>query len=148
MNTAFSVFMFLNLGFAPAPDEKDSMDGTWIAISGEEKGKEITQKEFEKDQETLEIKGKSLKWKRRTETIDLTFKLSPKARPAGIDLIYPGDKGTNHAIYSLKEDKLVICFSSKMNPNTADERPIAFTTNRKENNDLRGLNMIKFERKK
>ncbi len=125
-----------------------SLQGTWKAIAGESKTVKLEKQDFEKEPVTMVFVGNKLTMTWGNEKGTYQIKLNAKARPAAMDIIYPKGKGTNHAIYSLEKGKLKICFSKKMNPNSAEERPIRFTTNRDDNNDLNGLGVLILRKEK
>jgi uncharacterized protein (TIGR03067 family) len=130
-----------------APDDV-KLQGTWKAVGGEEKGITLTQKDLENEPVTLVFSEDRLTMTWGNEKESFNIRLNPDGKPPAMDIIYPHDKGINHAIYSLSEGKLTICFSKKLNPNSPEERPVRFTTKRDQNKDLRGLVMFEFRKEK
>lgn len=132
--------------FAPVLTADSPFEGTWEAIEGEEKGLRLTKEDFEGEPCVFVFRKNELSvtWGREKETY--TIRYDPRAAPHTIDLIFPNGKGTNHAIYALEDGKLTVCFSRKMNPNSPDERPVRFTTDRGQNKQLTGLILLVFRK--
>jgi len=114
----------------PAKKEAEGLQGKWVAektvISGKESGKN--------DQTTLVVEGESVSWKytllmgdtAKSSTIQFTFKLDPKKKPAEIDLIPtegPFKGKAFPSIYLLDGDTLKLCRSQPGQP-----RPTEFAS--------------------
>jgi len=145
--------VFLVVGEDPTKDaakrDLEKLQGTWVLVGGEAKGMVLSEEDARKEKYSLVIKGDkfSLKENKRSDTG--TIRLNPNKKPAWMDFVFTEDgKEVNHAIYSLDDDRLTICFSRKCNPNSPDERPARFTSKREDNKNLSGLFMGIFKRQK
>jgi uncharacterized protein (TIGR03067 family) len=133
----------------PTKQELEKLQGTWVLVGGEEKGRVLTEKEAREEMESVVIKGDKMTILRGEDKRDCIFRLDPSKKPAWLDLIDPDGKDkVNHAIYALDGDKLTICVSKKYKPNSPEERPIKLTTNREDNKGLSGLVMGIYQRQK
>lgn len=141
----FVTCVFL-LGFEGKETEQARLQGKWRIIAIEAKGELITGEDAKKEQISCSIDGDKLTFIQGKHQSEHTLSVDPKSKPARLDIIYPEGKGTNHAIYKLETNKLTICVSRKLRPNTKEERPLRFTTKREDNNNLYGLVLYIFER--
>lgn len=125
------------------------LQGTWVLVGGEEKGRVLSEKDARSERESILFKGDKLTVMRGETKGEGTIRLNPSKKPAWIDLVDPQKKNAvNHAIYRLEGDRLTICVSQKFGPNREEERPIRFTTKGEENKNLPGLVMGIYQRQK
>lgn len=151
---------FLLAGALPAADaagarsELAKLQGSWVCIGSEEKGRKFDEKESRREGLVFAIKGNLLTVRRKGRLLAQgTITLNPTKSPAWFDLTYTEDdkfKGkTNHGIYRLKGDELQICVSRKFNPNSTEERPTELKTKAaKKPSDLRGMLLFILKREK
>src|SRR5262249_16334623 len=132
-----------------AADDPTKLQGTWVLVGGEEKGRVLTEEDARGERQSLVIKGDSITVIRGERKGTGKFRLDPSKKPAWIDFIDPDNKNqANHAIYGLDGDRLTLCVSRKFNPNKPEERPAKFTTRGEDNKDLPGLVMGIYQRQK
>jgi uncharacterized protein (TIGR03067 family) len=115
-----------------AKKAQDDLQGTWVAVALEEKGKKLTPEEVRKENFSITIMGNELVMRQGTGTpVRFSFTLDPGKKPAHIDLRQLGEKarpGVVHAIYLLENGELKICFGGHPTPNKPEERPQEFAT--------------------
>ena len=142
-------FQILMTVFLVAADDPTKLQGTWVLVGGEEKGRVLTEEAARGERESLIIKGDTITVIRGERKGTGKFRLDPSKKPAWMDLIDPDNKNqVNHAIYRLDGDRLTICVSKKFKPNKPEERPVKFTTKSEENKNLPGLVMGVYQRQK
>src|SRR5262245_59458331 len=102
--------------------ELDKLEGTWVLVGGEEKGRALSEEAARREQESIIIKGDTITVIRGRNMGTGKFRLDTSKKPAWMDLIDPDNKNeVNHAIYRLDGDKLTICVSRKFGPNNPEE---------------------------
>jgi uncharacterized protein (TIGR03067 family) len=95
------------------------LQGTWVIVAKEYKGKQATKEEVAELTGVTVIKdNKKTEW---TESLgkksiisEATFKLDPKAKPKAIDFFYssgPVKEKSDLAIYEVTQDTLRVCYS-------------------------------------
>jgi uncharacterized protein (TIGR03067 family) len=105
--------------------EQGRIQGTWVAVSAEASGRELSEAEVKRIAMTFQrdgVKGKGLK--KNDEEEEGTFRLDPTQKPKRFDLAVANQRMPG--IYMLEDDSLTICF----NQNEAGERPKTFATDR------------------
>jgi uncharacterized protein (TIGR03067 family) len=147
------VVMFLAAPEDPTKDaakrELEKLQGTWVLVGGEGKGNVLSEKAAREEEWSLVIKGDKFTLIRGKESGTVMIRLDPSKQPAWMNLIGIEDRSlVNHAIYTLEEDRLTICWSRGGRPNSPEERPVKFTTKRDDNKNLRGLFMGIYKRQK
>ncbi len=120
------------IGTDPAEKDKRELQGTWILISSEHRGKQLETDErmLAKGAWKLVIAGEKLIYRLddgrvRLDKLELTFTLNPTQKPKWIDTtrLVDGERLTARGIYELKEDVLKWCI-----PGVEKERPTDFKT--------------------
>lgn len=132
-----SLLILLNVVAAPVlkdslPPPLKELQGEWRAISGEEKGEALDNKE-EIAEFVLEIAGDTLIYKRNKEHVEkFRITLNTDKKPAQMDLrlitedVDPAK--ACHAIYAIEDGKLKLCLPSEFTANEPETRPSEFTT--------------------
>lgn len=94
-------------------DELKKLDGTWRVVAIEVDGKPIPAEVIRARNETFTFKdGVLIQRTDKPEENRIPIKVDPGKSPKTIDLGSGEDKAlSNVAIYELKDDQLVICFS-------------------------------------
>jgi uncharacterized protein (TIGR03067 family) len=156
MNSTFVLLLaiFISSLQSKESNQKEiaSLEGTWIAVGAEEKGKKITQDELQNQSLTMIFKGDKvsiIEGKGKPKEYSFTLDLSKK--PAHFDLKEEGKgarKGIIPAIYSFEQNKLVICMGSNFSPDEEEKRPQTFATGESEERPKKGKLMFIFEKKK
>jgi uncharacterized protein (TIGR03067 family) len=132
---------------AQCPEPGEPIEGQWKLTGGEYKGQTFDPDVFRKHSMSLLITRSKMVILRDDEKESATYRINAKTNPKQIDIVYSGKKGTNHAIFKLKGNTLVICASNKLlKANKKAERPSYFTSDDKKNKDLRGLTLLEFTR--
>jgi uncharacterized protein (TIGR03067 family) len=132
-----------------AKRDLEKLQGTWVLVGGEEKGRVLSEKDARSEQESLVFQGDKLTIIRGEHKGSGQIRLDPGKKPAWLDLFDPSDKSkANHAIYALDGDRLTICVSRKWGLNKKEERPVKFTTKREDNKGLPGLVLGIYQRQK
>jgi RNA polymerase sigma factor (sigma-70 family) len=101
-----------------AKTDKERLQGTWVAVSGEKGGKPAPE-DFVKTMK-ITFAGDKVTFQALEETKEGTFKLGPAKKVKEIDLTH-GDK-TAKGIYRLEGDKLTLCFDDDLKA----DRPTEF----------------------
>jgi uncharacterized protein (TIGR03067 family) len=107
-----------------AEKELKKLEGTWVLVAGEEKGKKLSEELLKKSK--LVIIGNKHEVHVGDTVIKGTHKLNPAKKPKQIDASdtegpYAG-KGA-HGIYEIKGDEFKVCFSGP-----GKDRPTEFST--------------------
>jgi RNA polymerase sigma factor (sigma-70 family) len=110
-----------------AKDDKQLLQGTWVFVSGEAKGRKFPAESLKNCRMTFKDNTFIM---RMAQTKEGTYTLDPKAKPRAIDLTIDG--GTGEGIYALEGDMLKLCLSEKQKQN----RPTEFSGKDKESNQV------------
>jgi uncharacterized protein (TIGR03067 family) len=124
--------------------DKDQLQGTWVAVSGEIAGQELPEGLVKKLGLTLTIKDEKYTFTGDNQDEEGTIKVDPTKKPKTLDIdIQSGpDKGKKQVgIYTLEGDTWKLCFAKAGN----EERPKDFKTTA--DNDLR-MFVMKRQKKK
>lgn len=123
--------LILSVGLLIAADAKDDaksdlkkLEGTWVMVSGEDKGEQLPEKTIKGARLTIE--GDKHTVKIGEETIIGTHKLAPTKKPKEIDAMDtegPFKGKTTLGIYKMVGDEFAVCFA----PPDKD-RPKEFST--------------------
>lgn len=134
----------------PAKRDLEKLQGTWVLVGAEEKGRVIPEEAARREGESVLIKGDRLTMTRKGRTRGTgIIRLDPGKKPAWMDLLDPDDKNkVIHGIYKLEGDRLTLCVSHKFRANRKEDRPAKFTTKREVNKDLPGLVLGIYHRQK
>lgn len=113
----------------PAQDRR-AFQGTWVAVSLEEKGKPLAKDEVRTRGLRLIFTGQKVHLEDKGGRLRGTFLIDVDRKPKALDWTFElegGEKSTTLAIYELKDDTLKICWNSA----GAKTRPGDFKTNPK-----------------
>jgi uncharacterized protein (TIGR03067 family) len=113
-----------------AKSDKEQLQGTWVAVSGERDGKKMNEFQLKNWEEMIFTDDQFTR--EGAEKREGTFTLNPDQTPREIDLTFNGK--TWVGIYELKGAALKLAFKFK-----PDERPTAF--------DSRGGILVIFKKK-
>lgn len=140
---------------APEPTDAskkslDSLQGTWKAVSGEEKGRAIDVKD-ESDQVIIKIAGTSLLLQHGADSKpeQYVIELDPKKEPAEINLsetLGGRTAGRCPAIYKLEKGRLTLCVPNQFFATKAEDRPKEFSTGSAEDRPRKGQLLFVFEK--
>lgn len=123
-----------------AVDPTADLQGTWVGVDGEEKGRKIPAAEVSQD--GLVIKGNEMEFQRGGKTMKkFAFTVDPTRKPGNIDL-KAEDGGVVHAIYALENGQLKLCLWNQFSSNKPEERPQEFRTARGAADAPRGGNLM------
>jgi uncharacterized protein (TIGR03067 family) len=117
---------------ADAKKEQDKLQGTWLVVGAEEEGKAIPEQDLKEAKETFVVKRGQMTYCRDGKVqVTMKITLAPGEPPNWMDLEFTdgNEKGyTNHAIYELVGDRLKLRMNDKFGGNSANERPMEFST--------------------
>jgi uncharacterized protein (TIGR03067 family) len=112
----------------PAGKVREEMQGTWVATALEQNGVKLTAKEVEEEEVSITVKGNELTLLQHGSSLHrFSFTLDLSKATPHIDLKVAGD-GVVHAIYSLENGVLRLCFGSNFKPDETEARPRGFAT--------------------
>jgi uncharacterized protein (TIGR03067 family) len=136
----------LTAGRGPAADapakEGNDLKGTWNVVAGETGGERVSADRLRGSR--VVITEDRIRVTEGGKTLEMTYKLDPKATPHHIDMtITEGpDKGkVGHGIYRFEGKRLEICYAAP-----GKERPTAFKTKSGSHERLWVLERAKSER--
>ena len=139
-----ALLLILGSGIAaPVPPDpaREELQGTWVATALEQRGVKLTAKEVEEEGLSITVKGNELTLRHGSSQRRFSFTLDTSKTSAQIDLKVAGG-GVVHAIYSLENGVLRICFASSFTPDEPEARPRGFATGDSDSRPPKGKIML------